>query len=463
MLKIISPLLLFTCLFCYSCSKEDFSTASYNSEEKTYSQLGKTNFTAKENIFYALSVLTRIEEQLIKNPTRSHIDDSLFSFSMAMFKRTKDTSYNEYKINTREILDICNSNKVFCKNPFSDSELNKRRKDILYNTLAVLSFSNTQDLYSILNYYIQEYQSFIQKNKGALKGSINIPKAKTRVSGVEYRITLKTPNGDYKISCDNDTYILDAAEEQGIDLPYSSRCGADFISAAKLISGTVYMPDNQLLDYELLSQGYILLDIAYPASDCVIQTNMYNMLGEIVCTPDVSENEFDDLDHMDKDHDISDHHHKEIDRSEDQGGGGNNDSYNDYEHLTQKEKDFIRNHPIAAYKFRNNANKAVSMAIEFCKANGYDISSLHNGIGDCYRHMLWSAYNCYDEGEILAKEYGDAHESDPLSPKDERRMDLFNNKLGYELGNKARNEGFSKDDIPNLVGQAIKGGKGITL
>ena len=40
-------------------------------------------------------------------------------------------------------------------------------------------------------------------------------------------ITLKTPEGETEtFECDEDTYILDALEEAGIDHPYSCRAGA---------------------------------------------------------------------------------------------------------------------------------------------------------------------------------------------------------------------------------------------
>jgi ferredoxin len=39
--------------------------------------------------------------------------------------------------------------------------------------------------------------------------------------------------------CSEDMYLLDAAEENGFDWPYSSRAGASYTELAKLLSGQV--------------------------------------------------------------------------------------------------------------------------------------------------------------------------------------------------------------------------------
>ncbi|MCL6365311.1 ferredoxin [Pectobacterium carotovorum subsp. carotovorum] len=71
--------------------------------------------------------------------------------------------------------------------------------------------------------------------------------------------------------CPDDKCILEAGEDAGFDLPYTDRSGAGSVSAARLISGQVDQSDQSYLDDAQIAAGFILTDVAYPKSDCIIR------------------------------------------------------------------------------------------------------------------------------------------------------------------------------------------------
>ena len=88
-----------------------------------------------------------------------------------------------------------------------------------------------------------------------------------------FNVQLMMPQGEVSFQCPDDEYILDAAEQAGIDMSYSCRAGACSSCVGRLVQGTLDQSDQSFLDEAQVKDKYALLCVAYSTSDLVIRTD----------------------------------------------------------------------------------------------------------------------------------------------------------------------------------------------
>lgn len=95
-----------------------------------------------------------------------------------------------------------------------------------------------------------------------------------------YQVRLVNPTTalDRTIAVPDDEYILDIAAAAGIRLPSGCRQGTCSACVAKLVSGDVDQSEQKFLRPKELEAGYTVTCVAYPLSDCTLQTHQEQVL-----------------------------------------------------------------------------------------------------------------------------------------------------------------------------------------
>ena len=86
---------------------------------------------------------------------------------------------------------------------------------------------------------------------------------------VTFKVELK--NSGVTLDVGADEPIYNAALKVGVQLPIACEYGGCITCAAKLISGKVRQPGATAINKRQSKAGYILLCVARPKSDCVIE------------------------------------------------------------------------------------------------------------------------------------------------------------------------------------------------
>ena len=88
-----------------------------------------------------------------------------------------------------------------------------------------------------------------------------------------HRVTLANRGGRV-LEVGEGEAILGAAEAAGIALPVACRYGGCITCAARLLSGRVAQPGATALDGRQSRAGYVLLCVARPRADCVLEVGV---------------------------------------------------------------------------------------------------------------------------------------------------------------------------------------------
>ena len=101
------------------------------------------------------------------------------------------------------------------------------------------------------------------------------PKKTRPTGGGAGRFTITLANqGGQSFGVDGDKPLLDTLEQRGVSLPYGCRYGGCISCAAKLLDGEVDQSEGVALNGRQMYDGYVLLCVARPQSDCTLDVGV---------------------------------------------------------------------------------------------------------------------------------------------------------------------------------------------
>ncbi len=88
-----------------------------------------------------------------------------------------------------------------------------------------------------------------------------------------HKVTLKN-RGGLTVDVGEDEAIIDVVEAAGHVLPIACRYGGCITCAAKMLEGKVRQPNGTALNKRQSQEGYVLLCVARPRTDCVFEVGV---------------------------------------------------------------------------------------------------------------------------------------------------------------------------------------------
>jgi ring-1,2-phenylacetyl-CoA epoxidase subunit PaaE len=213
----------------------------------------KSNFTLVYGNRSRSSIIFFEELEALKNkyPER-------FNFINVLSRERTDASVNFGRINQEKLIelskliDYSSTDEIFICGP----------EEMIFSTKAFLEKKgiDSKKIHFELFTVPGQKQSAVSRLQPADNGG---PKSKITVK-------LDGRSFDFNLSLDSDTPILDAALQQGADLPFACKGGVCCTCKAKLIEGEVIMDVHWGLEEEEVERGYILTCQSHPKTERVV-------------------------------------------------------------------------------------------------------------------------------------------------------------------------------------------------